>query len=154
MKSRLGAIVPLIIFFGLVAAAAAFGALFKPGPWYAGLAKPTWTPPNTIFAPVWSALYLMIALAGWLAWRSRRQYPAIGAWGVGLLLNMTWSWLFFGRHLIGAALVDILALWCAINVFLLTTRQSSPAAFWLFVPYLLWVSFAAALNLQIWRLNS
>ena len=70
------------------------------------------------------------------------------------MLNMTWSWLFFGRHLIGAALVDILALWCAISVFLLTTRQSSPAAFWLFVPYLLWVSLAAALNLQIWRLNS
>jgi translocator protein len=153
MRSRALAIGQLLVFLGLVAAAASVGALFKPGVWYAGLAKPAWTPPNAVFAPVWSALYLMIAVAGWLVWRGERPWPAIGAWALGLALNMAWSWLFFDRHLIGAALVDILALWGSIISFLLAAQRANRAAFWLFVPYLLWVGVAAALNLQIWRLN-
>lgn len=154
MQSRASALWQLIGFLLLVAAAASVGAVFKPDPWYAGLAKPAWTPPNWIFAPVWLTLYVMIAVAGWLAWRNERRWPALGAWVFGLLLNMVWSWLFFDRHWIGTSLVDIVALWCAIIVFLLVIRRSSAPAFWLMLPYLLWVSFAAALNLQIWRLNS
>lgn len=154
MQSKAATVCQWVIFVGLVAAAASLGAVFKPGLWYATLVKPAWTPPNWLFAPVWTVLYLMIAIAGWLAWRSDARWPAIEVWAFGLLLNMAWSWLFFDRHLIGAALLDILALCSSILVFLLLIRRSSTAAFWLFVPYLVWVSFAAALNVQIWRLNS
>ena len=101
MQSRASALWQLIGFLLLVAAAASVGAVFKPDPWYAGLAKPAWTPPNWIFAPVWLTLYVMIAVAGWLAWRNERRWPALGAWVFGLLLNMVWSWLFFDRHWIG-----------------------------------------------------
>lgn len=154
MNPKVAAAGTLLVFICLVAAAAAVGATSRPGAWYAALAKPAWTPPSAVFGPVWTLLYLMIAIAGWLVWRSNHRWPAIGAWGVGLVLNMAWSWLFFGRQLPGIALIDILALWCSIVAFLLATRRSNSPAFWLFVPYLLWVSFATALNLQIWRLNA
>lgn len=136
-----------------VAAAAAIGAAFKPGDWYVSLAKPAWTPPNWLFAPVWTILYGMIALAGWMAWRRSGTGLLFAMWVVALLLNAAWSWLFFGRQSIGAALIDIAALWCAIAVFMVLARRPAPAASLLFAPYLLWVSFAALLNLRIWQLN-
>ncbi len=144
----------LFVFLLLVAAAALVGTQFKPGAWYAGLIKPVWTPPNWVFGPVWTVLYVMIALTGWLVWRSGDRGMALAAWGVALALNAAWSWLFFGRQAIGLALVDIAALWCAIVVFALAARQASPAASLLFVPYLLWVSYATALNLAIWLGNT
>lgn len=136
-----------------VIAAASLGAVFKPGDWYLSLAKPTWTPPNWLFAPVWTTLYVMIAVAGWLAWR-RQGGLLFAVWIVALLLNAAWSWLFFGRHWIGVALVDITALWCAIAVFMALAWRPAPAASLLFAPYLLWVGFAGLLNLRIWQLNS
>jgi tryptophan-rich sensory protein len=136
-----------------VIAAASFGAVFKPGDWYLSLAKPTWTPPNWLFAPVWTTLYVMIALAGWLAWR-RQGGLLFAVWIAALLLNAAWSWLFFGRHWIGVALVDITALWCAIAGFMALAWRPAPAAGLLFAPYLLWVGFAGLLNLRIWQLNS
>ena len=144
----------ILAFAAAVLAAAAFGAQFEPGGWYAALAKPAWTPPAWVFAPVWTVLYVLIALAGWLAWRADAGRAAIGAWIVGLALNGAWSWLFFGLHRIGWALADISLLIATIALFITATWRTSRAAALLFVPYLAWVSFAAALNLAIWRLNA
>jgi tryptophan-rich sensory protein len=120
-----------------VVAAAAFGAAFKPGDWYVGLAKPAWTPPNWLFAPVWTTLYIMIAIAGWTAWRRSGTGLLFAVWVVALMLNAAWSWLFFGRQWIGLALIDIAALWCAIAAFTLLAWRPAPAASLLFAPYLL-----------------
>lgn len=145
----------LAVFLALTAAAASFGALFRPGAWYQGLAKPAWTPPNVVFGPVWTVLYIMIAVAGWLAWRanSRGRSAALVLWAVALALNAAWSWLFFGQHAIGWALVDIGMLWTAILAFVVVASQPARVAAWLFVPYLAWVSYATALNLAIWLMN-
>ena len=153
MLLKLSDLLALIAFLAAVTGAASLGAVFKPGAWYTELAKPAWTPPSAIFAPVWTALYLLIAIAGWLSWRHGGQTAPLAAWILALLLNAAWSWLFFGRHWIGAALVDIAVLWCAILAFIMLSWRPTPAASLLFTPYLMWVSFAAALNLQIWRLN-
>lgn len=95
----------------------------------------------------------MIALAGWLVWRSGERGSALAAWSVALVLNAAWSWLFFGRQAIGLALVDIIALWCPILAFVLAARTNAPVASLFFVPYLLWVSYAAAHNFAIWLGN-
>lgn len=125
--------------------------------WYATLAKPTWNPPAWIFGPVWSLLYLMMAVAAWLVWRqagiARAKLP-LGLFAVQLMLNSLWSVLFFGFHSPGAAAVEILLLWAAILATLITFWQWSKLAGWLLVPYLAWVSFATVLNVTIWRLNT
>lgn len=143
----------LIPFIVLVLAAASTGAQFMPGAWYAALNKPTWTPPDWLFPVAWTILYLMIAIAGWLAWRAGGVGPAIIIWTVGLALNALWSYLMFGRHDITLALVDVAALWIATAAFIAATWHLAPTAAYLFIPYLLWVSFAAALNFEVWRLN-
>jgi translocator protein len=144
------------IAFGImVLAAALFGGMFTPGEWYASLEKPSWNPPSWVFGPVWTILYVMIAIAGWLAWRNRdRSKLPITLWGGQLLLNALWSWLFFGREQPGLAFVDIVILWLLIATFIVSAWRISRAASLLFVPYALWVGFAAALNFAIWRLNS
>jgi tryptophan-rich sensory protein len=96
----------------------------------------------------------MIAMAGWMAWRGVGAGLLFAVWVVALLLNSAWSWLFFGRHSIAAALIDIAALWCAIVAFMVIAWRPVWPASLLFVPYLLWVSFAAILNLRLWQLNS
>lgn len=136
-----------------VIGAASFGAAFRPGDWYRALAKPAWTPPSWLFAPVWTMLYVMIAMAGWMSWHRTGAGPLFAVWVVALLLNAAWSWLFFSRHWIGAALLDISALWCAIVAFVVLAWHPAQVASLLFATYLLWVSFAAALNLRIWHLN-
>jgi tryptophan-rich sensory protein len=143
----------LIFFLLLVGAAAWTGATFSPGPFYAALAKPDWTPPDWLFAPVWSVLYIMIAVAGWIVWRAQGLGAALWIWLIGLGLNTAWSWFMFGRKQIDLALFDIAALWIAILAFILTAWPVRRTAALLFVPYLLWVSFAVALNFEIWRLN-
>jgi translocator protein len=144
----------LLVFIVLVAAAALTGAQFEPGAWYSQLARPAWTPPNQLFAPVWSALYLAIAVAGWRVWRVARGVPAsLQLWGVQLVLNLLWSWLFFGLHRPRLALLDSVLLLLSIVAFIATARRHSMVASWLFVPYMAWVAFATALNLAIVRLN-
>ena len=143
----------LAVFAVLTAAAAAFAALFEPGAWYARLAKPAWTPPDAIFAPVWTVLYLMIAIAGWLVWRAGDRGRALGYWVAQLGLNALWPWLFFGLHAIGLALLDIVLLWLAIMGFVLSARGRSNIASLLFIPYLAWVSYAALVNMAIMQLN-
>lgn len=142
----------LFVFAALVAAAATTGSFFRPGEWYAALSKPSWTPPGWIFGPVWAVLYVMIAVAGWLAWRNGAT-AAVAVWAIGLALNAAWSWLFFGQREIGLAALDIIALAITIVLFIALVYRASPAASLLFVPYLAWVSFAAALNATIWQLN-
>ena len=147
------AVVGFVIFMAAVMAAATIGSSFLPGEWYQALAKPSWTPPNWLFAPVWTVLYVMIGFAGWLVWRAEGASPAVAIWIVQLGLNAAWSWVMFGLHHIGAALGVIAVLWLAILLFIVTARRISGTAAALFVPYLAWVSFAAALNFEIWRLN-
>lgn len=125
--------------------------------WYAELAKPTWNPPAWIFGPVWSLLYLMMAVAVWLVWRQAGMAGAelpLGLFVVQLALNSLWSGLFFGLHSPGAAAAEILLLDGAILATLITFWRRSKLAGWLMVPYLAWVSFAAVLNVAIWRLNA
>lgn len=150
--------IAFIGFFLLTAAAASIGALFQPGAWYAGLVKPALTPPDWVFPAAWTILYLMIAVAGWMLWRDRDQHPlgrrAVILWGSQLVLNAAWSWLFFGLHLTGLALVEIVLLWLVILLLVINGYRVRPLASWLLVPYLVWVGFAAWLNLGIWRLNT
>ena len=143
----------LIVFLAVVALAAFFGANFEPGDWYQSLTKPDWTPPNWLFGPVWTVLYVLIAVAGWLVWRASGLSSALVVWGIGLVLNGLWSFLMFGQNQIGLALVDISALWLAIATFIVLAWPVSRLAAFLFVPYLLWVSYASALNCALWQLN-
>jgi benzodiazapine receptor len=144
----------LFVFLALVAAASATGALYQPGPFYAALAKPAWTPPDAIFAPAWAVLYVMIALAGWIVWRAQGLGAALWVWLVQLALNAAWPWLMFGRKQIDMAMIDVTAMWLVIVAFIVVAWPVRRSASLLFVPYLAWVSFAAALNFAVLRLNS
>jgi len=122
--------------------------------WYRTLAKPSWNPPDWVFAPVWTILYIMMGIAAWLVWKTRdRIGPAMVLFGVQLALNLGWSLLFFGARSPGLALVEVVFLWTGVLLTMLAFFGRSLAAGWLFVPYLAWVSFAAVLNLAIWMLN-
>lgn len=144
----------LIAFLVIVAAVAAFGGQFQAGAWYEGLTKPSWNPPSWVFAPVWTALYVCIAIAGWRIWRKAVRFvPSLVIWIVQLLLNGCWSLLFFGLHRADLALLDIVALLASIIAFIVIARRHSRLASWLFIPYAAWVAFATALNFAIWRLN-
>lgn len=137
-------------------AAAGFGGRFAPGDWYRGLEKPSFNPPGAVFGPVWTVLYLIMAVAAWLVWRGRERAKvrwALCAWGGQLILNGLWSWLFFGRHEIGLALAEIVLLWIAILVTTILFWRVSRTAAVLLLPYLAWVSFATVLNAAFWRLN-
>jgi translocator protein len=143
----------LVIFVIVVAAVAASGAQFTPGAWYATLNKPSWTPPNWLFGPVWSMLYLMIAIAGWLVWRAEGVGVTLAVWAAQLAANAAWSWIMFGRHEIGLAMADITLMWVLITTFVVLTWTRHRTASLLFLPYWAWVSFASALNFALWRLN-
>ena len=152
MNRWLGLVLWLVITF----AAAAIGSLFEPGEWYAGLNKPAWTPPSAVFGPVWSILYVMMGVAAWLIWKERgfaNARLALGLYFAQLTANAAWSWLFFGLRRPGYALLDIVVLWLLVAATLFAFWRIRRAAGWLLVPYLLWISFAAALNLAIRQLN-
>jgi len=149
----------LVVFIAVNAAVSALGGWATAGSvgtWYAALEKPSFNPPDWVFAPVWTALYLMIAVAGWRAWRrgaGQAARLALAAYAVQLALNLSWSFVFFGARLIGAALAVIGALLAAIlaNVFLFWRIDRAAGA--LLLPYAAWVSFATLLNAALWRLN-
>jgi tryptophan-rich sensory protein len=127
------------------------------GVWYAALAKPPFNPPDWVFAPVWTALYLLMAIAAWLVWRAPAEAAprraALIAWWVQLGLNLAWSWLFFAAKNLPLALVEILALLGAIGFTIWRFAPISRAAAALLAPYLAWVAFATLLTFSIWRLN-
>jgi benzodiazapine receptor len=126
------------------------------GSWYQGLHKPSFNPPDWIFAPVWTALYILIAFAGWRVWRAaglRAARAAFVLYALQLALNLAWSILFFGFRLIGLALIEIVILFVAILATMVALWQRDRLAGMLLVPYGTWVLFAAALNAALWRLN-
>lgn len=143
----------------LVSAAAALGAFasLDAGTFYQELNRPAWAPPGWLFGPVWSALYLLMGIAAWLVWRAHGFSGARSAlilFVVQLIGNALWSWLFFAWRFGGLAFAEILLLWFLIlGTIVAFWRLRRIAAAALLLPYLLWVSFAAVLNLSIWRLN-
>jgi translocator protein len=143
-------------FFVLVMVLAIIPGLFPPGAWYESLARPQWTPPNWAFPAVWIPLYLAIVVAGWRLWvadNTPSRTISLWLWGMQLSCNCLWSPLFFGLHLMTAALVVCLALLASIAACIGWFRHVSPLAMWLFVPYGLWVAFATALNAAFVALN-
>lgn len=124
-----------------------------PGEWYQSLQKPPFNPPNWVFGPVWTILYVLIAVAGWRIWRERSTGGAMTAWWMQLGLNFLWSPVFFTLNSIGLALFVILALLATIIVFIRITWERDRISAVLFVPYLAWVAFATLLNASIWFLN-
>jgi len=153
-KQILGLIGWLVISF----AAAAVGAVasIQARSFYSQLAQPAWAPPPWLFGPVWTVLYALIAIAAWLVWRSggfRTNRIALAFFWGQLLLNALWSWLFFAWHLGALAFADIVFLWVLIVATLVSFWRVRPLAGALFIPYLLWVSFASALNYSLWQLN-
>ncbi len=123
------------------------------GDWYAGLAKPTFSPPNWLFGPVWTTLYVMMAVAAWRVWKKAGVDKELALYGGQLILNLIWSFLFFGLKLPGLALLEILLLWLAIAATALVFLERDRIAAALMLPYWAWVSFAAVLNGAIWALN-
>jgi tryptophan-rich sensory protein len=125
--------------------------------WYPTLIKPSWNPPSWVFGPVWTVLYAMMAVAAWLVSRQSGEVSVRGPillFTAQLGLNLAWSAIFFGWQRPGAAFAEILALWLTIAATVLAFRRVHRAAAALLLPYWLWVSFAAALNGTIWRLNA
>jgi benzodiazapine receptor len=149
----------LLLFIAICLAVGGFGAIFTSSSvnsWYPTLRKPSWNPPSWLFGPVWTALYLLMAIAAWLVWRKRGFDAATGALGLfafQLALNAVWSPLFFGMKSTLAGLLDIVPLWAAILATIVSFWKISPAAGALLLPYWLWVSFATALNFTLWRMN-
>jgi translocator protein len=129
------------------------GLFTLPGEWYASLNKPSFNPPNWIFGPVWTALYVLIAIAGWRIWMAAPNGTVMKIWWAALTLNFLWSPMFFGAQQIGLALAIILALLIAILAFIATSRSVDRPAPVMFVPYAAWVGFASLLNGSIFLLN-
>lgn len=130
------------------------GIFSEPGPWYAGLVKPAWNPPAWLFGPVWTFLYLSMAVAAWGVWKKAGWSPALNLWLAQFVLNALWSPLFFGLHQMGLAFAEIVLLWAAVLATFLSFLKVERWAGWLLAPYLAWVSFAAVLNFTLWRLNA
>lgn len=148
---------PLLIFGAATALVAYFGSIATTGAvesdWFRDLEKPAFYPPDALFGIVWTILYVMIAVAGWLAWRNGGGLRTMIPWTIQLVLNLGWSVFFFGAQQPGWAFVVILALVGVIVWTILAMRPHSKWSVYLFVPYLAWVSFAAVLNGAILALN-
>lgn len=150
------ALVAFLVACYAVSAVGTLSAVSAIPTWYVALNKPSFNPPNWIFGPVWTVLYTLMAIAAWLVWRtapSPRRTAALVLFAIQLLLNFHWTPIFFYFHGIAFALVIILLLWLAILVTAIFFWPLSRPAAWMMLPYLAWVSFATALNYEIFRLN-
>lgn len=157
-SSRLKQTLGLLGWLALCFAVAALGARasISASSFYAELTRPTWAPPGSVFGPVWSALYLMMAIAAWLVWRERGWSGARGAltlFLVQLAANALWSWLFFAWRKGAWASAEIVVLWALILATVVSFWRIRPLAGVLLLPYLAWVSFATFLCITIWRMN-
>ena len=152
MKLFISILIPL-----LVGGIATFFTTSGVNGWYAMANKPSFNPPNWLFAPVWTALYIMMGVALFLVWKSEAgkaiKQTAFILFAVQLLLNFLWSFIFFYAKQPGWAFVDIIAMWIAILLTIIWFAKISSTASWLLVPYIFWVSFASLLNFYIWRHN-
>ena len=151
--------VSLVPFVVVCFAAAGIGSLFTATSvktWYTQLSKPEWTPPNWIFGPVWTTLYLLMAISAWQVWRSTTssagRFP-LTLFAMQLLLNSLWSVVFFGLRQVGAAFAEVLLLWMMVVATTVAFLPISLLAAWLLIPYLAWVFFASYLNFRIWQMN-
>jgi translocator protein len=155
-KSR--SIIGFFVILGITFSAAAIGGWASanaPG-FYALLQKPSWAPPAPVFGPVWTVLYLFMAVAAWLVWKEGRKPEirrALSFYLLQLALNALWTWVFFAWRLGGWALAEIGFLWVLILLTTIGFYRVRPLAGLLLVPYLAWVTFAAALNTVLWRMN-
>lgn len=148
----------LIGWLALCFAASAIGAFasIQAKAFYGSLVQPDWAPPGSVFGPVWMMLYALMGIAAWLVWHSGgfiRHGNALSLFIMQLGINALWSWLFFAWHKGAWAFADIVLLWLLIVVVIIDCWRVRPLAGVLLLPYLAWVSFAAALNFQVWRLN-
>lgn len=159
-EGRIRNIASLVVFLALCLAVSGLGGVATSssvGTWYQTLIKPPFNPPDWVFAPVWSVLYVLIAVAGWRVWRKAgvgAAKRALAVYGLQLALNLGWSVLFFGVQQVGWALVEIFFLVGAITATWWLFRSIDKVAALLFVPYGLWVAFATALNASIFILNT
>ena len=150
---------PALGLFGWIALSfltSTVGILVRPGAWYRAIAKPDWTPPDALFGPVWTVLYVLMAVAAWRVWRRGGFGAACGAltlYLAQLALNAAWSLVFFGLHRPGWAAAEIVILLAAILATIRAFALHDRIAATLLVPYAVWVGYAAALNVAIWRLN-
>jgi tryptophan-rich sensory protein len=135
--------------------AASTGAVFQPGPWYRTLRKPGWTPPDWLFPIAWTALYIAMAIAAWRVAYSGAELaiPAMALWSWQIVLNALWSPIFFGLRRLGAGLVALCFLWVAVVLTTLAFFAIDRTAGLLMAPYVVWVSYAGALNFALWRMN-
>ena len=144
----------LFLFLALTVGGGLFiGTVTTPGEWYARLDKPVFTPPGGLFPIVWTALYVLIAVAGWRIWRRERGGLAMMLWWMQLILNFAWSPLFFAAHQVGLALVVVELLFGVVVGCIAAARPLDPPAAWLLAPYAAWVGFAAMLNGTILAMN-
>ena len=145
-----------ILFWIIVSGVVSYsGAQFEPGNWYQTIQKPDLTPPGWVFPVVWTSLYIMMAIAVWNVWIKVLTFkePAIWLYLVKMLLNASWSYIFFGVHLIWLSVVNILALFFVILILIYLFHKISKTAAMLMIPYAIWVGFASFLNIRIWLLN-
>ena len=159
MKINLVSVIQLFAAVGLPLALGAVAGIFTARAipeWYATLNQPSFNPPNWVFGPVWTVLYILMGISLFLVWRTppgNERNIAMAVFFLQLLLNFAWSFLFFHYHRIGLALAEIVVLWLAILVMIILFYRIRPAAAWLNIPYILWVSFATVLNAAYFNLN-
>lgn len=153
-RSPSASLLALAVFLvAVVGTGLVIGFLTRPGEWYESLAKPAFNPPDWVFGPVWTVLYIMTAVAGWRIWRAAPGSAAMALWFAQMALNWLWSPAFFGAEMPWFAFAIIVALLGAIVAFIVQAwRHDRPAA-WLFIPYAAWVAFATALNGSIALMN-
>jgi translocator protein len=161
VECRMNNILKLILAISLpllVGFTASYFTITGIGSWYQTIQKPTWNPPNWIFGPVWTTLYVLMGIAFFLVWKSPApgeiKRPAIILFAIQLVLDFFWSFIFFDQHQTGIAFAEILLMWVMILFTIFAFARISKPAAWLLVPYISWVSFAAILNFTIWKLNS
>lgn len=142
-----------LTFLAACGAAATTGAMFEPGAWYRSLRKPRWTPPNWAFPAVWTVLYIAMSVAAARVAALPGTGQALAFWGAQIAFNTLWTPVFFGLYRMGAALVVMLGLWLFVALTMVSFWQHDRVAGALFVPYLVWVTLAGALNFSVWRLN-
>jgi len=151
--------IALIISFVICFVAAGVGGLLTSRAieeWYRGLTKPSWNPPEWAFGPVWTVLYILMAISAWLVWEEGgfdEQLIPLAVFGVQLALNVIWSGVFFYKRMILGGLVEVVAFWFAILATIIAFWSASEIAALLLIPYIAWVSIASYLNYTIWRLN-
>ena len=153
-KQLIGLVAWLAVSF--IAAAVGSAASIRAASFYTELVQPGWAPPPAIFGPVWTVLYALMGVAAWLVWRVggfRAAGTALSLFMAQLVVNALWSWLFFGWQRGALAFADIVLLWLLVVATLIAFWRVRPLAGVLLIPYLLWVSFATALNYSVWQLN-